>query len=251
MKEKKYVRDSRVEKYETPPDTTPNDYSEYPGKTESFWPNFLLKEWIVGAVFLIGFLAFVTVRAAPLESIADPTNTSYIPLPDWYFLFLYQLLKYTYAAGPYMIIGTAIIPTIAIGALILVPFLDRRPERNYKKRIFPLTFMLLGVATIFFLTWDSARHEDWEMIAKQGQISMINIDKESPGYKIYSDNGCVNCHGDALQGGVGPSLQSISRSESEIANIARNGVGNMPSGIFKGSDEELQTLVGFINENKK
>ncbi|MFX0112859.1 cytochrome C oxidase Cbb3, partial [Bacillus pumilus] len=72
----------------------PKDYSEYPGKKEAFWPNFLLKEWLVGAVFLIGFLVLPVVHAPPLERMADPTDTGYIPLPDWYFLFLYQLLKY-------------------------------------------------------------------------------------------------------------------------------------------------------------
>lgn len=61
----KFVGDSRVpatrEKF------IPKDYSEYPGKTEPFWPNFLLKEWLVGAVFLIGFLTLTIVAPSPLE----------------------------------------------------------------------------------------------------------------------------------------------------------------------------------------
>ena len=77
----------------------PKDYSEYPGKTEAFWPDFLLKEWMVGAVFLIGYLILTVAHPSPLEGPADPTDTGYIPLPDWYFLFLYQLLKYEFASG--------------------------------------------------------------------------------------------------------------------------------------------------------
>jgi menaquinol-cytochrome c reductase cytochrome b/c subunit len=50
----KFVGDSRVPAVRKP--NIPKDYSEYPGKTEAFWPNFLLKEWMVGSVFLIGFL---------------------------------------------------------------------------------------------------------------------------------------------------------------------------------------------------
>ncbi len=100
----KFVGDSRVSTTNRKPNI-PKDYSEYPGKTEAFWPNFLLKEWMVGAVFLVGFLSLTIAHPSPLERIADPTDTAYIPLPDWYFLFLYQLLKYTYASGPYNIIG--------------------------------------------------------------------------------------------------------------------------------------------------
>ena len=117
----KFVGDSRVPSTEHRKSNIPKDYSEYPGKTEAFWPNFLLKEWMVGAVFLVGFLCLTVAHPSPLESIADPTDTGYIPMPDWYFLFLYQLLKYSYASGPYNIIGALIIPGFAFGALMLSP----------------------------------------------------------------------------------------------------------------------------------
>ncbi len=80
---------------------------------------------MVGAVFLVGFLVLTIVHEPPLERVADPTDTGYIPLPDWYFLFLYQLLKYEYAAGSYTVIGAMIIPGLAFGSLLLAPFLDR------------------------------------------------------------------------------------------------------------------------------
>ena len=54
---------------------------------------------------------------------ADPTDTGYIPLPDWYFLFLYQLLKYEFAAGSYTVVGAMIMPGIAFGALYSHHFL--------------------------------------------------------------------------------------------------------------------------------
>lgn len=128
----KFVGDSRISADRKP--NIPKDYSEYPGKTEAFWPNFLLKEWMVGAVFLVGYLCLTIAHPSPLERIADPTDTAYIPLPDWYFLFLYQLLKYTYASGPYNAIGSMVIPGLAFGALLLAPFLDRGPERSPAKR---------------------------------------------------------------------------------------------------------------------
>lgn len=242
----KFVGDSRVPATRKP--NIPKDYSEYPGKTEAFWPNFLLKEWMVGSVFLIGFLCLTVAHPSPLERIADPTDTSYIPLPDWYFLFLYQLLKYSYASGPYTVVGAIIIPGLAFGALLLAPFLDRGPERRPSKRPVAVGMMLLTLAAIIFLTWESVVTHDWEAAAEQGKIrAEVEIDKNAEGYKILEANTCLTCHGENLQGGpAAPSLVGTGLSPEEIADIAKNGKGNMPAGIFKGTDEELKKLAEFV-----
>lgn len=242
----KFVGDSRVPATRKP--NIPKDYSEYPGKTEAFWPNFLLKEWMVGAVFLIGFLCLTVAHPSPLERIADPTDTSYIPLPDWYFLFLYQLLKYSYASGPYTVVGAIIIPGLAFGALLLAPFLDRGPERRPSKRPVAVGMMLLTLAAIIFLTWESVVTHDWEAAAEQGKIrAEVEIDKNAEGYKILEANTCLTCHGENLQGGpAAPSLVGTGLSPEEVADIAKNGKGGMPAGIFKGTDEELQKLAEFV-----
>ncbi len=247
----KYVGDSRVvDKPKEQRDTTPKDYSEYPGKTEAFWPNFLLKEWMVGAVFLVGFLALIAAHPAPLERIADPTDTGYIPLPDWYFLFLYQLLKFTYASGPYNVIGTMVIPGLAFTALLLAPFLDRGLERRPSKRPIAVSFMLLAIAAIFYLTWDAAAHHDWEKAKEQGKIAQ-EIDTKTPGYVIAAASTCTSCHGEKLQGGpAAPKLVGTGHSPEEVTKIARDGTGKMPAGIYKGSDEDLTVLAKYIAELK-
>ncbi|WP_416826730.1 c-type cytochrome [Ectobacillus polymachus] len=248
----KFVGDSRVSAERKP--NLPKDYSEYPGKTEAFWPNFLLKEWMVGAVFLVGFLCLTAAHPSPLERAADPTDTSYIPLPDWYFLFLYQLLKYSYASGPYTIIGAFIIPGIAGGALLLAPFIDRGSERRPHKRPLATGFMLLALAAIVFLTYESVANHDWEAAKKQGAIiKTVEVDKNADGYKLMQANTCLTCHGDNLQGGAAaPTLQNLTLKPEEISTIAREGKGNMPKGVFKGSDEELKKVAEFISQyNKK
>ncbi|WP_019154287.1 menaquinol-cytochrome c reductase cytochrome b/c subunit [Robertmurraya massiliosenegalensis] len=244
----KFVGDSRVAASGRKPNI-PKDYSEYPGKTEAFWPNFLLKEWLIGAVFLVGFLCLTAAHQPPLEKIADPSDTAYIPLPDWYFLFLYQLLKYSFASGPYNIIGALVIPGLAFGALLLAPFIDRGPERRPSKRPLATGFMLLALAGITYLTWESVDQHDWEAAKLQGQIvAEAEIDKESDGYKIFEANGCVTCHGGDLQGGAGsPPLIDTGLTPEEVAEIAQNGRGAMPAGLFQGTDEELQTLAEFIS----
>ncbi|SET90487.1 menaquinol-cytochrome c reductase cytochrome b/c subunit [Salinibacillus kushneri] len=241
----KFVGDSRVR--ENDDRHIPKDYSEYPGRTEPFWPNFLLKEWLAGAVFLVGFLCLTVAAPAPLEKMADPSTPGYIPLPDWYFLFLYQLLKYPFASGDYVVIGTVVIPGLAFGGLLLAPFLDRGPERRPTRRPVATSLMLIAIVAVFFLTWEASSHVDWETRAEQNKIvEDVEIDKESEGYQVYSDQSCMSCHGENLEGVSGPSLIGTEHSADEIKDIAKNGIGSMPAGQFEGSDEELQKLADFI-----
>jgi menaquinol-cytochrome c reductase cytochrome b/c subunit len=244
----KFVGDSRVPGPEHRKPNIPKDYSEYPGKTEAFWPNFLLKEWMVGAIFLMGYLVLTVAHPAPLERVADPTDTGYLPLPDWYFLFLYQLLKYEYAAGPYTVIGAMIMPGLAFGALLLAPWLDTGPDRRPWRRPIATGMMLLAVAATFYLTWESVVAVDWEQKRAAGAIvEGVEVDTEAEGYAIYEEQGCISCHGDTLSGGAAaPSIVLQGLTAEEIADIAVNGKGSMPPGMFKGTDEELEKLAQYI-----
>ena len=247
----KFVGDSRI-KAENKLPNVPKDYSEYPGKTEAFYPNFLLKEWLVGAVFLIGYLVLTVANPAPLERQADPTDTMYTPVPDWYFLSMYQLLKYEFASGPWNIVGALIMPGLAIGALMLVPFMDKTKERRPFKRPLPTAFMLLAVAALIYLTWESVANHDWEAQKIQGAIpTEVSFDMESEGYDIYAGSSCITCHGDSFQGGLGPALVDTGLTAEEIETIAIDGIDpGMPGGTFEGTDEELKALSEFIAELK-
>nr|WP_239544115.1 menaquinol-cytochrome c reductase cytochrome b/c subunit [Virgibacillus halotolerans] len=243
----KFVGDSRISAEKKP--NIPKDYSEYPGRTEAFWPNFLLKEWLVGAVFLVGFLCLTLAHPAPLEGMADPGDAAYIPLPDWYFLFLYELLKYNFASGPYIIMGILVLPGLAFGALLLAPFLDKGPGRRPQQRPVAVGMMMLGLASVIWLTYESASAVDWEARAEENKPvaeADVEIDEEDPGFAIY-ENSCMQCHGDDLSGGAAaPSLIGTEHTADEIADIAQNGIGDMPPDQFSGSDEELEQLVDFI-----
>ncbi|GAB4073588.1 menaquinol-cytochrome c reductase cytochrome b/c subunit [Barrientosiimonas marina] len=244
----KFVGDSRISAERKP--NIPKDYSEYPGRTEAFWPNFLLKEWLAGSVFLVGFLCLTIADPTPLEGMADPTDAGYIPLPDWYFLFLYQLLKYDFASGPFVLIGIIVIPGLAFGGLLLAPFLDKGPGRRPHRRPVAVGMMLLALVSVFWLTYESASEVNWEQRAEANQpippSEQTDIDKDSDGYKVFKDN-CMSCHGEDLQGGASaPPLIGVDHSVDEVKDIAQNGIGSMPAGQFSGSDEELQTLAEFI-----
>ena len=214
---------------------------------------FLLKEWLVGAVFLVGYLVLTVAHPSPLERPADPADTGYIPVPDWYFLFLYQLLKYEFASGPYNIVGAIIMPGLAFGALLLVPFLDTSKERRPFKRPLPTGFMLLALAAIIFLTWESVVNHDWEAAAEYGKIIeevSVEFDETSEGYELYQASSCIGCHGNAFEGGLGKPLVGLEYTAEEIVNIAHEGIGGMPGGTYNGTEEELQKLAEFITTLK-
>ena len=89
------------------------------------------------------------------EPKADPSDTSYIPRPEWYFLFLFKFLA-LYGQIPVLgkieWIATVVIPGIAIGLLTLLPFIDKSPDRYYGKRILPISIMTIMVVGIVLLT---------------------------------------------------------------------------------------------------
>lgn len=245
----KFVGDSRISAEKKP--NVSKDYSEYPGRTEAFWPNFLLKEWLVGSVFLVGFLTLTLAHPAPLEGVADPTDAAYIPLPDWYFLFLYELLKYKFASGPYVLIGVLVIPGLTFGGLLLAPFLDKGPGRRPHQRPISVAMMVLAVVSVMWLTYESSSAVDWEARAESNKPipeGDINIDTDDPGYEVYENN-CMSCHGEQLDGSpAGPALLGTDHDADEIATIAHEGTGDMPANVFDGTDEELEQLVNFIVE---
>jgi len=115
-----------------------------------FWPDQVFKDAVAGTtVFLL--LVFLAVFFAPAYSgLADPLDVSFIPKPEWNFLFLYESLKYF--QGPLEPVGTVGVPTLLILVLVLLPFVDRNPERNPLKRPAVMTCALVLAALVVGLS---------------------------------------------------------------------------------------------------
>ncbi|GFR36907.1 menaquinol-cytochrome c reductase cytochrome b/c subunit [Insulibacter thermoxylanivorax] len=271
-----YVGDSRVRRVQRT--NIPKDYSAYPGKTEAFVPNFLLKEWMVGAVVLVGFMILVMTEPPPLGYPADPTNTAFIPIPDWYFLFLYQFLKYDYVSQSFVMFGAVLVPGIAFGALLLAPWLDRGKERRWYKRPVASGVMLLTLASMIYLTY--VAWTDYERTLEEQGITPEHIERarliadgeieggapraaEEPtplvavdeaGYEIYQNSTCLNCHGTDLMGSsFAPSLRGIGDkyTADEIHDIIINGkgimAGQLQDNLNKGlTEDDLQVLADWL-----
>jgi menaquinol-cytochrome c reductase cytochrome b/c subunit len=247
------VGDSRVRADR--PKLYPKDYSEFPGKTEAFFPNFLLKEWMVAAVFLVGFMTLVMAEEPPLGDLADPTNTNFLPVPDWYFLFLYQLLKYKWASGPYVVIGTVVLPGIAFLSLLLAPWLDRSKERQPLKRPVATGIMAIALISIAALTWAAEYEHEQQLesapLPKPKNTQLIATNDE--GYRLFKENACVKCHGDHLQGVNGPSLLGVGNylTKDQIEHIIEHGRGAMPPGMFQGTKQQEEILVNWLLKQKQ
>jgi ubiquinol-cytochrome c reductase cytochrome b subunit len=99
-----------------------------PGPGSAFFPWHVIKDTVMMAAVFALLLTFALLFPAHLDEIANPADAGYIPRPEWYFLSLFQLLKYF--PGPLEPVATLVIPGLIVGALFALPFLDRGPERH-------------------------------------------------------------------------------------------------------------------------
>ena len=129
---------------------TPKNTPEEMTAGKPFYPHQVFED-AVGMLILFVILAAVALFVpVPLEDVADPTNADYDPRPEWYFLFLFQLLKYF--QGPFEVIGTFVIPTVGMLLLLFLPFLDRGERVVLWKRPIALTVTSVCVVGIVVLT---------------------------------------------------------------------------------------------------
>jgi ubiquinol-cytochrome c reductase cytochrome b subunit len=172
-----------------------------PYRTEPLFPNQLFKDSIFILFVFIMLAGFAILLPAGLEPQADPTDSTYNPRPEWYFYFVFQMLRIF--EGKYEVVGTVVLPTIAIIALVLLPFLDRNPERAPQKRTIMMILAGLAVVTIGFLTIMGAK-------APIVNAPAVTSPSVLAGRLLYDKNGCSACHSIQGRGGkIGPELSHV------------------------------------------
>jgi len=180
-----------------------------------FFPQQVFKDTV--AIFIAFSILFTLAIAAkvPLERLADPTDTSYIPRPEWYFLFLFQLLKLT--EGPMEVVGTVVLPTLAILALFAIPFLDRGKVTRVTKRVTAFGVVILAGIGWAGLTAAAVRSTPPQTAAAQidfsGPTEWMRLSPvELAGIGVYRSERCDACHNVGGQGGQksGPDLLNTS-----------------------------------------
>src|SRR5436190_20769047 len=110
-----------------------------------FFPYAVLKDSVMAAIVLVVIILLSLFLGAELGPKADPTTTTYTPRPEWYFFFLFELLRVVKPPA-LVFIATMGIPTVCLVLLLLLPFYDRGPERHPLRRPIAMT---AAVATVF------------------------------------------------------------------------------------------------------
>jgi cytochrome c553 len=197
------------------------------------------------------------------EEKADPGTTSFIPRPDWYFYFLFYLLR-IFKWPDTVVLGTVGIPTIALILLLALPFIDRRRERRLWRRPVALVAAALTVVTMGTLTYKGAVAEEGSEAAGAVPtwIEQFNIPEgdAQEGAEIFSVSGCLNCHTYAGEGS--PNLGAPDLTEEGLRN---RGVQwqidhlECPSCVTPGSQmppfedlgqENLRKLAAFLEASR-
>jgi ubiquinol-cytochrome c reductase cytochrome b subunit len=168
-----------------------------------FWPDILGKDAIVSAVTVILIVLMALAFGAPLEAPADPTDTSYIPRPEWYFLPIYQLLKLV--PGSMESLVAVGVPTALLLALVALPFFDRGSTRNLLRRPLALVALVLVLAASGLLIGAAGRAP-----SNEGAGGVVLTSIQRAGRALYQSQQCGGCHRIAGQGGEqGPDLTSV------------------------------------------
>jgi len=133
-------------------------YERELNKGERFWPDSIYKDVIVSLGIFVLLILLATFLGVAADPKADPSDTSYIPRPEWYFLFIFKFLA-IYGQIPILgkieWIATIVIPGIVVGILTLLPFIDKTPDRYYGKRVLPISIMIIMVVGSVLLSFMS------------------------------------------------------------------------------------------------
>ncbi len=163
------------------------------GAAKKFYPGQVFKDTV--AIF-VGFTALFVMAVAlkvPLEPIADPTNNAYIPRPEWYFLFLFETLKFF--KGSLEPIGSVVLPNLALVVLFLVPFIDRAKPVRLSRRTICISLVAVGA-----LGWTALTTAAVLTTPKQAEtplfVSGWNLvpPNDLTAVVTFRDQKCSTCH---------------------------------------------------------
>lgn len=218
------------------------EYSALKAKGKPFFPYAVGKDSLMACIVLIVIIFMSLILGAELGPKADPTTTSYVPRPEWYFFFLFELLR-VIKPPELVFVATLGIPNIAIALLVLLPFYDRGPERRPERRPIAMTAMALTIVAMTYLTLLGA------FAGSPTEIDMEVPEQYVYGKEIAANAGCLGCHkfGENGNDGPGPNLTTIGARlpKQAIERTLDNPTAPMPS--FRDlPPEQKEALVNFL-----
>jgi quinol---cytochrome c reductase cytochrome c subunit, bacillus type len=198
---------------------------------------------------------------------ADPGTIDFIPRPDWFFYFLFYLLR-VFKWPDTVVLGTVGVPTILLILLIALPFYDRSPERRPSRRPVAMIAAILTVISMGVLTWKGATAKEAlgsELIASGTTKEWAEVQgfagnaAAEAGAELFAQTGCLNCHvylgeGNANLGApeltdVGATGRGVQFFKDYVSNPAQFGNNVMISYSYLG-DENLTNLATFLDASR-
>jgi len=201
------------------------EYELLKKKGKPFFPYAVMKDSTMALLVVGVIIAMSIILGAEQGPKADPTSTTYVPRPEWYFFFLFELLRVI--KPPELVpIATIGIPTICMALLLLLPFYDRGPERNPVRRPIATTAGVLTIVAMAYLTFLGATG------GSPTEIEMEVAPRYEAGKEVVAGAGCLACHKIGENGStIGPELTHIAERvpRAAIVRSVEIGPGIMPS----------------------
>ncbi len=179
------------------------EYALLKAQGKPFFPYAVAKDSVMACVVLLASITMSIVFGAELGPKADPTTTTYVPRPEWYFFFLFEVLRVIKPAilTPVATIG---VPTICIILLILLPFVDRGPERRPERRPIATLAGIFTICAMGYLTYLGAA------AGSPNEIEYKVPQQFEAGKLAVAQSGCLACHKIGENGNtLGPSLTDV------------------------------------------
>lgn len=212
---------------------------------KKYYPAQAAKDTVAIFGWFVALMGMAILARVPLGHMADPTDLSYVARPEWYLLFLFQFLKWF--DGPLKVAGAVILPTLAIVALILVPFIDRGKMKTRRRRWGAIGLVALG-ATFWggltaraVATASESRETDMSLVQPWQEISAGNL--ASIGF--FRKARCGSCHAPG-KSGAGPDLTLA--PSSRPANWLEEHIRSKLSAAGTLTDEPVKMLAAFVAE---
>jgi len=232
------------------------EYSLLKNEGKPFFPYAVAKDSIMAVIVMVVIMLLALLFGAELGPKVNPTSTTYVPRPDWYFFFLFEVLRVMRNVPKFTPMATIGVPTLCMIALFLLPFYDRSAERMITRRPIALASGLATIACIAFLTFSGANTGSPNQVELPPPAGLTSAQKATflMGEVVVGESGCEGCHqiGSNGNNGPGPELTNIGakRSAGAIASTLKNPTAPMPSfaNMAKTSPKKFAALVAFLSE---
>jgi ubiquinol-cytochrome c reductase cytochrome b subunit len=236
-----------------------------------FWPDQVFKDGLVATLTILALVGLTVYFPPPFAGMADPLDASYVPKPEWNFLFFYEALKFF--PGPLEVIATVGIPLGGFIVLVLIPFVDRSPERNPAKRPLAVTGWFIVTGAFIALTVAGAVSKTEGLGTAETQAPPAVTTDAAPaiappsskapipqstgvqaGSELFQTSGCIACHRIGEKGGnIGPDLSNEGlrgRTREWITAQIRDSKSHNPKSVMPSfaslGNEKIGNLADYL-----